>query len=141
MIRLREENGFSLVETIIAIVFIAIALVAMAAAFTNASSILQRSRHTLTAVGQLQKWVEFYRNSSFSTISAIPTGTNISLNVSNAPLQNPNLYLTVNTYDADGDSTNDSDIRKVSLRISWDERSGTITKKMVTLITENGINP
>jgi len=142
MIGLRKKTGFTLVETIVAVLLLAIALITMAAAFTNAAHILQRSRHTLTAVAQLQKWAEFYRNSSFSSIRPISTGTNISLDVSNAPLENPILYLTFNNYNADGDGgTTENDIRKISLRISWDESSGTITKKMVTLITESGINP
>ena len=140
---MKFRTGFTLVEIMVAIVFIAIALISIASAFTNASHILQKSRHTLTAVGYLQKWAEFYRNSPFSDISSIPTGTDISLDISDAQLQNQNpaLYLTIEEYDADSDLTNDSDIRKLSLRISWDEASGTITKKMVTLITEDGINP
>lgn len=142
MIRLRETKGFTLVETIIAVVLIAIALITMAAAFTNAASILQRSRHTLTAVGQLQKWVEFYRNSSFSDIT---TCTDTSLTPVPAPYS---LQITTQLHDADNaDGDNDdstgteTDIKKVSLKIFWDERGSLITKKMTTLITENGINP
>lgn len=141
MSRMKFRTGFTLVEIMVAIVFIAIALISIASAFTNASHILQKSRHTLTAVGYLQKWAEFYRNESFTDISSIPLGTWYSLDVSDAPLLNAASSIYSDGYDGDGDLINDSDIRKISLRISWNESSGTITKNMVTLVTENGINP
>lgn len=136
---MKIKRAYTLVETIIAALFIGIALITIAAAFTNSSHILQKSRHILTAVAQLQKWAEFYRNQPFSSIS---TGADISLDISGAPLPTPNLlYITIQYYDADGDSTSDTDIKKLSLKISWNEGNSTITKRLSTLITENGINP
>lgn len=130
-----SKKAYTLVEVMVAAVFIGIALITMAAAFTNSSQILQKSRHTLTALGYLQNYAEYVRNLPFSSL------TSSTPDISPAPLKNPQLYITVDSYDADNDGLIDSDIRKVSLRISWDEASGTITKKTVTLITKKGINP
>lgn len=136
----KKEKGYTLVEILIAALFIGIALITMASAFTNASSILQKSRHTLTAMGYLQYYAEYMRNLPFSHTYIQTPGT-YSIDISDAPLQNPGLYITTEYYDADQDGTNDNDIRKISIKISWDESGTTITKKMVTLINEEGINP
>lgn len=131
----RKEKAYTLVEILIAALFIGIALITMAAAFTNSSHILQKSRHTLTALGYLQNYAEYVRNLPFSGL------TNSTPDISPAPLNNPQLFITVESYDADNDGSTDSDIKKVSLRISWTEAGTTIFKKTVTLVTKKGLNP
>lgn len=126
----------------VAAVFIAVSLIAIASAFTNASHILQKSRHNLTAIAYLQKWAEFYRNAPFS---AMPECSDVSLDISDAPLPAPHLLeITIQYYDAvNGIATTDetSGIKKISLKAEWNEDGETFTKKTTTLITDGGINP
>ena len=131
----KSEEAYTLVEIVVAVLFIAIALITIASAFTNSSAILQKSRHTLTALGYLQDYAERIRNLPFSSVSSD------NPDISAAPLSNPSFTITVESYDADNDSAVESDIKKVSLSISWNEAGRTITKKTATLVTENGINP
>lgn len=138
----KSEEAYTLAEIVVAALFIAIALVTIASAFTNSSAILQKSRHTLTALGYLQDYAERIRNLPFSSVSSATP------DISSAPLTNPTLSITVDNYDADNTDADDNDktgaetdIKKVSLSISWNEGGKTITKKTATLVMKEGINP
>lgn len=131
----KSQKAYTLAEVLIAALFICIALIVMASAFINSSAILQKSKHTLTALGYLQKYAEYVRNRPFSSLSSYTP------DISAAPLPSPSFSITVENYDADGDSSTDSDIKKVSLSISWNEGGTTLTKKTATLVMEEGINP
>jgi type II secretory pathway pseudopilin PulG len=124
---MKKEKAYTLMEIMIAALFIGLALITIAAAFTNSSHILQKSRHTLTALGYLQAYEELIRNKAFSSISSV------SYALSSAPLTNANISITAETIY--------SDLKKVSLDIYWNEAGKTTHKKTVTLVTEKGINP
>ena len=139
----KSEEAYTLAEIVVAALFIAIALITIASAFTNSSAILQKSRHSLTALGYLQDCTEYIRNLPFSSITS-----SLTYNVSSAPLPNPSFSITVENIDADNadldddDTTGvDTDIKKVSLSISWNEAGKTLTKKTATLVMKKGINP
>ena len=124
---MKKENAYTLMEIMITALFIGLALITIAAAFTNSSHILQKSRHTLTALGYLQSYEESIRNKAFSSISSVSYALPL------APLTNANISITAETIY--------SDLKKVSFDIYWNEAGVTTHKKTVTLVTEKGINP
>jgi prepilin-type N-terminal cleavage/methylation domain-containing protein len=66
--RLRAEDGFGLVELVIAMAVLAIALLALVAAFSSGALTLQRAGQTSTASALANQQMELYRGLKYDSI-------------------------------------------------------------------------
>lgn len=67
--RLREEHGLGLVELLIALLVLNIGIFATLAAFTSGALALRRASHTSTASAIADKYMECFRDSSYTNIT------------------------------------------------------------------------
>lgn len=71
--RIRDERGVGLVELLIALLVLNIGLFATLGAFTSGALALQRASHISTASAIADQEMEKLRDSSYATITALPT--------------------------------------------------------------------
>lgn len=67
--RLRDEQGFGLVELLIALLVLNVGIFATVAAFTSGALALRRASHTSTAAAIADRYMECMRDSSYTNIT------------------------------------------------------------------------
>ena len=67
--RLRREDGIGLVELLIALLVLNIGIFATLAAFTSGALALRRASHTSTASAIADKYMECFRDASYTNIT------------------------------------------------------------------------
>jgi Tfp pilus assembly protein PilV len=96
--RLRAEEGIGLVELLIALLVLNIGIFATLAAFTSGALTLRRASYSSTAAAIADKYMESYRDSSYSSIppacNPTPTSSTSSSTVTGA--DSLNYTLTIN---------------------------------------------
>lgn len=96
--RLREEEGFGLIELMVALLVLNVGIFATVAAFTSGALALRRASHVSTAAAIADKYMESYRNSSYSSIppacNPTPTSSTSSSTVAGADSLNYTLTVT-----------------------------------------------
>jgi Tfp pilus assembly protein PilE len=68
-VNLRTEEGFGLIELLIAIVMLNVGILALVAAFNSGSLAIQRASHTATAATLADKQMELYRAQTYANIA------------------------------------------------------------------------
>jgi Tfp pilus assembly protein PilV len=76
--RLRDEEGIGLIELMMALLVLNIGIFATLAAFTSGALTLRRASHASTAAAIADKYMESYRNSSYSSIPPASCATPVS---------------------------------------------------------------
>ena len=78
--KLRDEEGLGLVELLIALLVLNVGIFATLAAFTSGALALRRASHNSTASAIADKYLESYRDSSYSSIppATCPSSTSTS---------------------------------------------------------------
>jgi prepilin-type N-terminal cleavage/methylation domain-containing protein len=104
--RLRSEQGFGLIEIMIAMTVLAIGLFALLGTFTTGYRTLTRASSRGTATVLADRTMEAYRGKQFSAIAAGTTATTYS-KVSNPPSPDGRTY-TVTATVSTGTATNTS---------------------------------
>lgn len=96
--RLREEEGIGLVELMIALLVLNVGIFATLAAFTSGGLALRRASYGSTAAAIADKYMEAYRDSSYSSIppacNPTPTSSTTSSTVTGADSLNYTLTVT-----------------------------------------------
>lgn len=94
--RLRREEGIGLIELLIALLVLNIGIFATLAAFTSGAVALRRASHTSTAAAIADKYMESYRDSSYSSIppTTCPTPSSSTSTVQGADSLNYTLTVT-----------------------------------------------
>ena len=84
--KLRDEKGIGLVELLIALLVLNVGIFATLAAFTSGALALRRASHTSTAAAIADKYMEAYRDSSYSSIppTSCPTPSSSTTTVTGA---------------------------------------------------------
>jgi Tfp pilus assembly protein PilV len=96
--RLRDEEGIGLIELMIALLVLNVGIFATFAAFTSGALTLRRASHASTAAAIADKYMEAYRDSSYSSIppacNPTPTSSTSSSTVAGADSLNYTLTVT-----------------------------------------------
>jgi len=137
--RLSNKKGFSLLEALFASVIMAIGLFAVITAVYTQTTMLHKNREQTIATLIAQGELELLRGQLFDNI------VTKSFYEGDAPGL---AYLHYGSGYGKGDIvvgnagfTSDSNIKKVSVVVTWNSINGkTLQKTMATLITRNGIN-
>ena len=132
------ERGFTLIEAFAGSVVFAMALFVIGLAIYAEFSFINQNREKALGIMAGQEYIEHIRALPFDEILAI--GPSWAMASSNKPsafayLPNPQGTVTVdNIY-------GQNNIRRVSVTVTWDSLAGgTKSRRLVTLMTRNGIN-
>ena len=137
--RLSNKKGFTLLETLVASVFMALNVFAVMQAIYLQTTILNKNREQTIASLTAQGEIEFLRGQPFANI------TTRTFDENEAPglvyLHYGSGYGTGNIQVDSAGFTSDSNIKKVSVTVTWNSINGkTLQKTMATLVTKNGID-
>jgi prepilin-type N-terminal cleavage/methylation domain-containing protein len=128
----RNNNGFTLLEIMFAVLIVGIALVGIALAFSRSSIFITEIRQTSVATQAAQEEIEIIRDMDFDNILALGSSFTAA---GFSSLNNPIGTLTVdNPYGT-------ADMRRVTVTVTWTSPEGrTLSRSLVTLVTRDGIN-
>jgi len=126
----KKDEGFSLIEVLIAMTVLGIMTMTLIGVLVHGFSLLSRTKQVTLATQICQEQVELIRNKPFDGIVNLgPTYTNDKL----TSLLNGQGTQTLETSVG-------TDIRKLTVSVSWSFRGLTLRKDVVTLITRSGID-
>jgi type II secretory pathway pseudopilin PulG len=123
----------TLVEIIVSILLAAITFATVAAGFTTGLAALRASRETEVALQEAQLEMEDIRNTPFTSINTHPF---------DRITKHPNLPAYMNgavVVNTESTASNDGR-KKVTVNVSWTSRRRDMNIKIVTYMTQNGIN-
>ncbi|MFB0565573.1 MAG: hypothetical protein ACETWK_07835 [Candidatus Aminicenantaceae bacterium] len=125
-----KENGFYLVEVLITIGVLAFVLITIIGAFVYGFNSLVRMKQAALATHSIQEEIELIRNMSFDEILSLGTSfTNEDLSL----LENGEGTLAIE------DSVG-SDIKKITVSVTWTYRGSQMRKEIATFVSREGIN-
>lgn len=129
------QEGFTLVEILVAVFVIAFSFMGTLLAFTKSSIYISNMRQNTIASQALQEEMEKVRDKDFNTI--LSEGNQTFNSTGFSALKN----ATGNRYVMNDPNYNSIDIRKVTTTVAWDAMDGrNMTKSISTLVTRSGIN-
>ncbi|MGB8953359.1 MAG: prepilin-type N-terminal cleavage/methylation domain-containing protein [Candidatus Aminicenantales bacterium] len=130
MVEKSQDDGFSLIEILVAIVILATVLMTLVTVFVYGFNVISRTRQVALATQIAQEEVEIIRNMPFDDI--LNLGTTFT-NDKISRLHNGQGALAL-------ENSEGNDIKKLTVSITWAYRGQTQRKDVVTLITREGIN-
>ena|SRR3989338_7214411 len=130
--------GFTLIDVVIAIALLGVASTILGLIFPGIK-LSQLSRSHIIASSIAQRKMDELRSTPFDSLAL---ETNISFADSDlGKLKDSAAVYTVAEFDADGDSVPDSDIKKITVRVTWIEAGGTKEQVLTTLTAAMGLSP
>ncbi len=134
MLAVYRQKGFSLLEIMIALVFITLAFIAVYQFLTSSIFINHRARLVSQAYHAAYHELEQVRQVPFDSLVNQTNGPLIGSVPQLSSLPNGQGSLTIENYEGN------SNIKKVTVTISWRAPGGdTETINLVTLVTRGGI--
>jgi len=128
--RKKSQEGFSLIEILIAIFILGIVSITLISVFIYGFNIVFRTRQVTLATQIAQEGVELVRNLSYDDILLLgSTYDHDSL----SELVNGAGALSIENGPGD-------DIKKLTVSVTWDYRGSNLRKDVVTFITREGVN-
>ena len=130
--KVRNEEGFTLVEILAAVFVLAIAMIGVMGVFVNATILMGHVENVSIANNLISERIEVIRNMNYDNVLTV--GGSFS---SSGMDELPNATGSVALEDA----FTDGDIKRVNVTVSWTTdqgRASTIT--MATYVTRNGIS-
>ena len=132
-VAINNQKGFGLVESILAILIISIAFVAMMEMFNVSANLDKRAKSWAIAQSLLQKGMEEVKNLGFTGLDDDWKDTELVVN-GIPPITKEKVHWE--WEDEDKDSTND--YKKVEVSIIWYEENATRELKAVTYMSSHG---
>lgn len=128
--RRKKNEGFSLIEVVVAMTVLGIMSMTLIGVLVHGYSLLSRTRQVTLATQICQEQVEIIRNKPFDAILTLGT-----------TFTNGQLVSLLNGQGTQAvEASVGSEIRKLTVSVSWYFRGQTMRKDVVTLITRSGID-
>ena len=125
-----RNDGFTLIEVLITILMLTVVLTALLSCFIQGFDILTRMKQMTIATQSIQKELEIIRSMHYSDILSLDdTFTNDNLTYLD------NSSGIINLEDSVG-----SEIKKLTVSVTWMYRGRQMRKEVVTYVTKKGIN-
>jgi len=125
-----RNDGFTLIEVLVTLLILTVVLTALLSCFIQGFDILTRMKQMTIATQSIQKELESIRSLPYSDILSLDdTFTNDNLTY----LENSSGII--NLEDSVG-----SEIKKLTVSLTWTYRGRQLRKEVVTYITKKGIN-
>lgn len=129
-----KERGFTIIEFIVASMFIGIVILALYSLFLGIKQIDRTTNNYTTATSVAQQLIEEYRDIPYNSIAI---GTVNDTSTALGPY--PNL-LSPRSATATVTSVNASGIKQVDVTVSWKDRTGSKTVHLTSQISDIGLN-
>jgi prepilin-type N-terminal cleavage/methylation domain-containing protein len=126
----KKEEGFSLVEVLIAVFILGIVSMTLISVFMYGFSVVYRTKQVTLATQIAQEEVELIRNLNYDDILTV--GSSFSHD-SLSELVNGQGFLSL--QDGPGE-----DIKKLTVSVTWDYKGTNMRKDIVTFVTREGVN-
>jgi type II secretory pathway pseudopilin PulG len=136
-VRRQRRKGFSLTETLVAVLITAITLIAFGTMFPSSSRLVQRSRCEDLATRACQSQLEFYREAGYASLPNIRAGTSEATVTFTPPSDLPLARGTIRFSNADSSFAASSATTgrvRIDATISW-HTSGEVRRS----VTETSI--
>ena len=125
-----RNDGFTLIEVLITILILTVVLTALLSCFIQGFDILTRMKQMTIATQSIQKELESIRSMHYSDILSLDdTFTNDNL-----------TYLENSSGIIDLEDSVGSEIKKLTVSLTWTYRGRQMRKEVVTYVTKKGIN-
>lgn len=136
------EDGFTIMELIVAIAFVGIVIVSLTDLFTGIRQINRAANNYTIAVEVAQQYMEKLRNTPYASIATGTTDVTSAALTAYPSLLAPRSAQTIVSYvDTSGNTqTYDTGIKKVEMDVSYTDRTGTRQVQFATQIAEMGLN-
>ena len=135
--RIKDERGYTLVETVIAVAVGLLVIAAIGSTLDAGTFSMSDNRSRLYATNALRQELETLRRADYATIlvyAAAANGVTIFANDQVARLTNGAGSRTVV-------ASFGADIKRVTLSVNWTgRRGGNLTQSVTTLISRRGLN-
>lgn len=125
-----SKKGFSLIEVLIAVFILGIVSLTLISVFIYGFNVIYKTKQLTLATQIAQEEVELIRNMNFDDILTLDSSYSHD---SLSELVNGTGTLSLQ----DGPGT---DIKKLTVSVTWDYRGSTLRKDVVTFITREGVN-
>jgi Tfp pilus assembly protein PilV len=132
--RIAKERGFTVIEFVVASMFIGIVVLALYSMFLGIKQVDRTTNDYTTATSVAQQLMEEYRDIPYSGIAV---GTVDDTSSALGPY--PNL-LSPRSATVDVTQVNASGIKQVDVTVSWTDRTGYKTIHMTTQVADIGLN-
>jgi len=125
-----RNDGFTLIEVLITMLILTVVLTALLSCFIQGFDILTRMKQMTIATQSIQKELESIRSMHYSDILSLDdTFTNDNL-----------TYLENSSGIIDLEDSVGSEIKKLTVSLTWTYRGRQMRKEVVTYVTKKGIN-
>lgn len=131
---IKKKKGFTLIEAFASIIILSICAIALFASLYTGLNLVNDMRENIIASSIIQDEMEELRKTPFLSLPS--SGTSAFSNDSLSLLYNSSGTRIVDSYI-------DANMVRVAIIVRWNSRLNTAkqnTKRVVTLITKNGIN-
>lgn len=125
-----SKKGFSLIEVLIAVFILGIVSLTLISVFIYGFNVIYKTKQLTLATQIAQEEVELIRNMNFDDILTLDSSYGHD---SLSELVNGTGTLSLQ----DGPGT---DIKKLTVSVTWDYRGTSLRKDVVTFITREGVN-
>jgi Tfp pilus assembly protein PilV len=142
MSRNDDQQGFTILELLVAAVFMSIVVVSLVELFIGLRQINRAANNYTIAVEVAQQYMEKFRNSPYTSIATGTTDVTTAALAAYPSLLSPRSATTIVTYvDTSGTTQSyDTGIKKVEVDISYKDRTGTKQVQFTTQIATLGLN-
>lgn len=125
-----RNDGFTLIEVLVTLLILTVVLTALLSCFIQGFDILTRMKQMTIATQSIQKELESIRSLPYSDILSL-----------NDAFTNDNLtYLENSSGIINLEDSVGSEIKKLTVSLTWTYRGRQMRKEVVTYVTKKGIN-
>lgn len=124
----------TLVEILVALSITVVSVLALYAVFTSSMRINLHTKYKATAYHIASQEMEIIRSTAFSSLSNQNKGPFIGTVSGLEKLPSPTTELTIENYQGD------SNIKKVTVDVSWQQETTSKKVNLVTLVSRQGLN-
>ena len=139
---LSDESGFTILELVIAMVFVGIVIVSLTDIFSGIRQINRAANNYTIAVEVAQQYMETFRNTPYANIPTGTTDITTAALTAYPSLLAPRSATTIVTFVDTSGTTQafDTGIKAVETDVSYKDRTGTRQVQFKTQIAEFGLN-
>lgn len=134
----KTNSGFALIDAVLAMGLIAVALSFLGVIY-SVSRVSRLSRSDLTALYIAQNKMDELKNTPFGDLTVQSNTGFADSNLSS--LKSGQARYTIALFDADGDGTADTNIKKITVTVTWSQNTQSKSKTLTTLVGESGLSP
>jgi type II secretory pathway pseudopilin PulG len=134
-----REVAFSLVETLVSVAIMGIMITALAMTFAQSYTVTQSSRELLRATQIITEKMEVVRLLTWDQLGTIPQSFSAPYDYKNTNSDGLTFYGTINFADPPHETSYKSEMKMVTVKVTWDTGHGWHSESLSSLCAKNGL--